>query len=220
MAIPEEEKLTVDEFFEAIAGREGRYELVGGVAYAMAGAKEGHNVICSNVQTAFVPAGKRKGCRTTSSNTAVRTGPDTVRYPDVVVDCGPPDATALTASRPTIVVGFFVRRRRLRVRHQIARIPGRGKRRHGPADRVGNRPRQSSQTARRRNLSEEDRGVRHGYPFSFAGGVHDAQRNLRYAEPATSTTPPGCQERTQLGPGQLDFAVGRSRGPDESEIGL
>ena len=60
MAIPEEEKLTVDEFFEAIAGREGRYELVGGVAYAMAGAKEGHNVICSNVQTAFVPAGKRK----------------------------------------------------------------------------------------------------------------------------------------------------------------
>lgn len=104
MAIPEEEKLTVDEFFEAIAGREGRYELVGGVAYAMAGAKEGHNVICSNVQTAFVPAGKRKGCRTTSSNTAVRTGPDTVRYPDVVVDCGPPDATALTASRPTIVV--------------------------------------------------------------------------------------------------------------------
>ena len=104
MAIPEEEKLTVDEFFEAIAGREGRYELVGGVAYAMSGAKEGHNVICSNVQTAFVPAGKRKGCRTTSSNTAVRTGPDTVRYPDVVVDCGPPDATALTASRPTIVV--------------------------------------------------------------------------------------------------------------------
>ena len=104
MAIPEEEKLTVDEFLEAIAGREGRYELVRGVAYAMDGAKEAHNVICSNVQTALVPAGKRKGCRTTSSNTAVRTGPDTVRYPDIVVDGGPPDATALTASRPAIVV--------------------------------------------------------------------------------------------------------------------
>jgi Uma2 family endonuclease len=104
MAIPEEEKLTVDEFFAAIAGRDGRFELVRGVAYAMAGAKEGHNVICSNVQTALVPAGKRKGCRTTSSDTAVQTGPDTVRYPDVVVDCGPPNATALTASKPTIVV--------------------------------------------------------------------------------------------------------------------
>ena len=74
------------------------------MAYAMAGAKEGHNVICSNVQTALVPAGKRKGCRTTSSDTAVQTGPDTVRYPDVVVDCGSPNPTALTASRPTIVV--------------------------------------------------------------------------------------------------------------------
>jgi Uma2 family endonuclease len=104
MAIPEEEKLTVDEFLKAITGHDGRFELVRGVAYAMAGAKEGHNVICSNVQTALVPAGKRKGCRTTSSDTAVQTGPDTVRYPDVVVDCGPPNATALTASRPTIVV--------------------------------------------------------------------------------------------------------------------
>jgi hypothetical protein len=59
MAIPEEEKLTVDEFLEAITGRDGRFELVRSVAYAMAGAKEGHDVICSNVQTALVPAGKR-----------------------------------------------------------------------------------------------------------------------------------------------------------------
>jgi hypothetical protein len=49
MAIPEEKKLTVDGFFEAISGREERYELVEGVAHAMARAKEGHNVIRSNV---------------------------------------------------------------------------------------------------------------------------------------------------------------------------
>ena len=104
MAISEAEKLSVAEFFEAIAGRDGRYELVRGIAYAMAGAKEAHNVICSNVVTALVPAGKLKGCRTTSSDTALQTGPDTVRYPDVVVDCGPPDPAALTASRPVIVV--------------------------------------------------------------------------------------------------------------------
>lgn len=104
MTIADAGKLTIDAFLEAIAGRDGRFELVRGVAYAMAGAKEGHNVICSNVQTALVPAGKRKGCRTTSSDTAVQTGPDTVRYPDVVVDCGPPDATALMASKPVIVV--------------------------------------------------------------------------------------------------------------------
>lgn len=104
MGVPEHGKLTVDAFLEAISGREGRYELVNGIAYAMAGAKEGHNVICSNVQTALVPAGKARGCRTTSSDTAVRTGPETVRFPDVVVDCGPSNAGALVASRPTIII--------------------------------------------------------------------------------------------------------------------
>ncbi|WP_158670141.1 Uma2 family endonuclease [Bradyrhizobium guangdongense] len=99
----EEKQLTVDEFLKAIIDLDGRFELVRGVAYAFAGATEGHNVIWSNVLTVLVPSGKRKGCRTTSS-AAVQTGPDTVRHSDVVVDCGPPNAMALTASWPTIVV--------------------------------------------------------------------------------------------------------------------
>ena len=69
-------KLTVDEFFEAISGADERYEFINGVAYAIDGAKEGHNVICSNVLVAIAPAGKKSGCRTTSSDTAVQTGPD------------------------------------------------------------------------------------------------------------------------------------------------
>lgn len=104
MAFSEAEKLTVDQFLKAIAGRDGRFELVRGIAYAMAGAKQGHNVICSNVLAALVPAAKRNRCRATASDTALQTGPDTVRYPDVVVDCGPPNPAALTASGPTIVV--------------------------------------------------------------------------------------------------------------------
>lgn len=104
MTVAEAEKLTVAEFLGAIRGRDGRFELVRGVAYAMAGAKQGHNVICSNVLTALVPAAKRNGCRATSSDTAVRTGPDTIRYPDVVVDCSPANPAALTAVQPTLVV--------------------------------------------------------------------------------------------------------------------
>jgi Uma2 family endonuclease len=104
MEVASHPKLTVDEFFEAISGADERYELIDGVAYAMAGAKEGHNVICSNVLIAIAPAGKKKGCRTTSSDTAVQTGPSTVRYPDVVVDCGPPDPSARMASNPTVIV--------------------------------------------------------------------------------------------------------------------
>jgi ATP dependent DNA ligase C terminal region len=72
---------------------------VAGVAHAVARAKEGHNVIRSNVLAAFVPAGKQRGCRATSVNTGVPTGPDTIRYPDVVVDCGPRNALAMTASK-------------------------------------------------------------------------------------------------------------------------
>nr|WP_249808597.1 Uma2 family endonuclease [Bradyrhizobium sp. 48] len=100
----EQEKLSIEEFFRAISGGEARCELVGGIAYVMARATEGHNVICSNVMTAFVSAAKAKGYRTTSRDTAVRTGPDTVRYPDVLVDCGPPNAEAMMASRPTLIV--------------------------------------------------------------------------------------------------------------------
>lgn len=104
MEVASQPKLTVDAFFEAISGADGRYELINGVAYAMAGAKEGHNVICSNVLVAIAPGGKKMGCRTTSSDTAVQTGPDTVRYPDVVVDCGPPAPSVKTASKPTLIV--------------------------------------------------------------------------------------------------------------------
>lgn len=104
MGVPEQERLSVATFFKAISGRDGQFELIDGVAYAMAGAKQGHNVISSNVQTAFVPAGKRQGCRTTSSDTGVLTGPRSVRFPDVVVDCGPADPSALTATAPTVIV--------------------------------------------------------------------------------------------------------------------
>jgi Uma2 family endonuclease len=107
MTIPGEKKLTVDEFFEAISAGDERYELIEGVAHVMARAKQGHNVIRSNVLAAFVPAGKQRGCRATSVNTAVQTGPDTIRYPDVVVDCGPLNALAMTASKPVIVVEVF-----------------------------------------------------------------------------------------------------------------
>jgi Uma2 family endonuclease len=107
MTIPEGKRLTVDEFFEAISAGEERYELVEGVTHAVARAKQGHNVIRSNVLAAFVTAVKQKACRATSVNTAVQTGPDTIRYPDVVVDCGPRNPLAMTATKPKIVVEVF-----------------------------------------------------------------------------------------------------------------
>ncbi|WAP67327.1 Uma2 family endonuclease [Jiella pelagia] len=105
MAVAEHETMAADRFLTWIEAQEERYELADGVVVRMmAGAKESHNVVTTNIVVSLAPQAKRGGCRTTSSDTAVRTGPRGIRFPDVVVDCGPPDANAKEASRPTIVV--------------------------------------------------------------------------------------------------------------------
>jgi Uma2 family endonuclease len=105
MAIPEQGYMSADTFLDWIGRQVERHELVGGVPVRlMAGAKQSHNVATSNILVALAPAAKGHGCRTTASDTAVRTGPDGVRYPDVVVDCGPADPSARQAVRPTLVV--------------------------------------------------------------------------------------------------------------------
>ncbi|MBO0904445.1 Uma2 family endonuclease [Jiella sonneratiae] len=105
MAVAEHEPMSADRFLVWIEAQEERYELADGlVVRMMAGAKESHNVVTTNIVVSLAAHAKRRGCRTTSSDTAVRTGPRGIRFPDVVVDCGPPDADAKEASRPTIVV--------------------------------------------------------------------------------------------------------------------
>lgn len=96
--------LGVDAFL-AWAGRQSeRYELVRGQPLRMmTGAKQSHNVVVGNMADALRRGAKARGCRTTTSDTAVATGAHGVRYPDIVVDCGPPDPNALVAAQPTII---------------------------------------------------------------------------------------------------------------------
>ncbi|WP_152718164.1 Uma2 family endonuclease [Microvirga tunisiensis] len=91
--------------FDWIERQSEPHELIDGVPVSiMAGARQSHNVATTNIVVALVLSAKTKGCRATSSDTAVRTGQYGVRYPDVVVDCGPPDPSAKEAARPTVVV--------------------------------------------------------------------------------------------------------------------
>jgi Uma2 family endonuclease len=97
--------MTADEFFDWIERQSEPHELVDGrPVRMMVGATQSHNVVNANILVALAVSAKTKGCRTTSSDTAVRTGQYGVRYPDVVVDCGPPDLSAKEAARPTVVV--------------------------------------------------------------------------------------------------------------------
>lgn len=105
MGIPEHEGMSHTEFLNWIERQNERYELVEGIPVRMmAGARQSHNVATTNIVVALAPSAKAKGCRTTSSDTAVITGNLGVRYPDVVVDCGPPDPSAKSALQPTVVV--------------------------------------------------------------------------------------------------------------------
>lgn len=105
MAIPEHERMASDVFLDWIEKQSEKYELVDGAPVRMmAGARQSHNVVTTNIVLALAPSAKGNGCRTTSSDTAVVTGSFGVRYPDVVVDCGPPDASAKAAVCPRVVV--------------------------------------------------------------------------------------------------------------------
>ena len=99
--------LTIDEFFEAFSGTDESYELVGGFARPLAHANPGHNVVRTKVLAALAPSSKRKGYRAKSVRTGVRTGLDTIRYPDTVVDGSPFDGAATTASSPAIIAEIF-----------------------------------------------------------------------------------------------------------------
>jgi Uma2 family endonuclease len=101
----EHDRVSAEDFLEWVLYQEGRFELVDGyVIEMMAGAKQGHNVVVSNIVSSLGPQSKSGGCRTTSSDTAVQTLASTIRYPDIVVDCGPPDPDAMVAESPTLVV--------------------------------------------------------------------------------------------------------------------
>ena len=101
----DKDPMTVEEFLDWHQYQEERYELVQGIPVRMmTGARQDHNLAITNLVVSLDGRARPRGCRTTSSDTAVRTVADQVRYPDVVLDCGPMDPTFLAASEPKLVV--------------------------------------------------------------------------------------------------------------------
>jgi Uma2 family endonuclease len=98
-------KLTsVAEFLSWVTGQEGRYELVNGDIRMMTGATNQHNEVKENVAFAVTPLARKNGCQATTSDTGIRTGERNLRYPDVVINCGPRSPEAMTVDNPTIIV--------------------------------------------------------------------------------------------------------------------
>ena len=96
--------MTAEEFVVWHEGQDRRYELVDGYPIEMmVGARHTHNVVTANIVMALGPQTRGKSCHTTSSDTAVRTAVDQVRYPDIVVNCVPNVTGTLIPDAPTLV---------------------------------------------------------------------------------------------------------------------
>ena len=84
-------KMTVDQFLKLYEGTEGKYELVGGQVYAMAGGTATHADVCLNIASALRQKLRGSGCRPFNSDMGLTLTDETLRYPDVAVYCDPRD---------------------------------------------------------------------------------------------------------------------------------
>lgn len=95
--------MTAEKFLTWCLDQEGRWELVRGVPVrAMPGATRRHDTVVVNLIVALKTRLKGGACSPQTSDQALQTVEDSIRRPDVTVDCGPTAANALKSSEPTI----------------------------------------------------------------------------------------------------------------------
>src|SRR6266849_615354 len=92
-----------------------KHEYLGGVVYAMAGARNAHNMIATNTLSALGSRLRGRRCRPFNSDTKIRVRlPAHVRfyYPDVPVTCRPNPQTASFQDEPAALFEVLSRRTR------------------------------------------------------------------------------------------------------------
>jgi len=112
MAEPARVYISEDEFFEFLATAEGRFELVDGEITMMAGANQRHQDIAANTLATLHAQLRGTKCRPTAADTAVKTHGN-IRYPDVVVDCGPRNDRSTWATTPVLALEVLSQSTRL-----------------------------------------------------------------------------------------------------------
>lgn len=98
-----DEPMGVDDFLRWAQAQETPYELEGGRPRAMTGGTRAHHDIAGSVFVALRRALAGRPCRA-RMEFAVATPAGNVRYPDVMVDCGPTGRDDRIAAAPTVVV--------------------------------------------------------------------------------------------------------------------
>lgn len=99
--------LGVDDYLEAERAARTRHEYAGGAVYAMAGGRNAHNLVASNILGALYSRLRGKPCKAYNSDTKIRVRlPAEVRfyYPDASVVCRPNPPGDSFHDEPAVVV--------------------------------------------------------------------------------------------------------------------
>jgi len=106
-ALPKWNLVSIPEYLAGELVSPIKHEYLGGVVYAMAGARNAHNLIASNCLGALHGRLRGKGCRPYNSDTKIRLRlPHQVRfyYPDVSVICRPNPQSDSFQDEPAVLV--------------------------------------------------------------------------------------------------------------------
>ncbi len=115
--------LTVEEFLLTRPTTH-KVELFEGTIYNMTGAAAPHNTVTINAVLALGNAARQLACDLFANDMAVKAGPTTAYYPDVVVACDKDGDTDLVRSKPCLIIEVLspstagVDRREKRVAYQ------------------------------------------------------------------------------------------------------
>lgn len=95
--------MTPDDFLVWCLDQEDRWELVNGIPIRMmTGATHAHDDVVVNVIAELHNQLRGKQCRPKTADIAAKMQEGNVRRPDVTVDCGPAERTALSSAAPTV----------------------------------------------------------------------------------------------------------------------
>src|SRR5437588_5467020 len=99
--------VSVEDYLDCELSSPTKHEYLGGVVYAMAGARNAHNLIAANVLGSLHGRLRGKACRPYNSDTKVRVRlPTQVRfyYPDVSVICRPNPQDDSFQDEPVVII--------------------------------------------------------------------------------------------------------------------
>lgn len=113
MGEPELKRMTADEFLVWQQSQDQNYELVDGLPVlplkSMTGATHAHDRIVINLIREFATQLRRKPCKPTTDDIALKIPAGNVRRPDLMVECGKVDPEGAAAVEPKLAVEVLSR---------------------------------------------------------------------------------------------------------------